>query len=285
MPDRAGAAGLREDPRIALVAVTPVGARPPELWQRSFYEQPKSCRAIGGSGVIAILVFALAVFLWISSNSSVPVAQAARNTVLTVFNIPQAARPDRPEQVPPGPRQRQSEAQRAASREPTPVPIQPVPPVGNKSAPATPPPAPSAAAASANSSASKQVERTTAPPAMTVPVSTVSAAQEDVAAQAAAAKADWQARVLGHLRKYRRYPRSAEGAGQQGVATISITLNRQGQVLNVQLRHGSGYPMLDTEAVATARRGSPLPAPDAAIPGDPVRVEVPVIFSLSEHNP
>ncbi|WP_168356015.1 energy transducer TonB [Sphingomonas gei] len=231
--------------------------------------------------MIATLVLALAVFFWIGSNSSVPVAQAARNTVLTVFNIPQAARPDHPEQVPPGPRQRQSEAQRAASREPTPVPIQPVPPAGGQSAPATPPPAPSAAAASANSSGSKQVERTTAPPAMPVPVSTVSAAQEDVAAQAAAAKADWQARLLGHLRKYRRYPRSAESSGQQGVATIAITLNRQGRVLNVQLRRGSGYPLLDTEAVATARRGSPLPAPDAAIPGDPVRVEVPVVFSLA----
>jgi protein TonB len=94
-----------------------------------------------------------------------------------------------------------------------------------------------------------------APPAPT------SAARENIAAQAQTAKADWQARVLGHLRQYRRYPRAAESAAQQGIATLAITLDRQGRVLEVALRHGSGYALLDAEALATARRASPCPRP------------------------
>lgn len=88
--------------------------------------------------------------------------------------------------------------------------------------------------------------------------------------------------MLGHLRQYRRYPRAAESAGQHGIVTLAITLNRQGQVLAVERRQGSGYPLLDAEALATARRASPLPAPDPAVPGDPVRIEVPVAFALGE---
>lgn len=267
--------------RIAVLGLAPPEPGLGETWQRSVYEQPRSCRAIGSGGATAILAGALILFLWVGSTRA-PLASAARNTVLTVFNIPEAARPERPEQVPPGPRQHQIDAQRAASRDPAPAAVPPRPPVGAISAPTVPPPGASVASAATSSAASAQVERTTAPPHMAVPVSAVNAAQEDVAAQAKAVRADWQARVLGHLRRFRRYPRPAESAGQQGVAIVAITLNRQGDVLSASLRRGSGYPLLDTEAVATARRASPLPAPDTAILGDPVRVEVPVAFSLNE---
>jgi protein TonB len=50
-------------------------------------------------------------------------------------------------------------------------------------------------------------------------------------------------------------------AAQQGIATLAITLDRQGRVLEVALRHGSGYALLDAEALATARRASPCPRP------------------------
>ena len=99
-------------------------------------------------------------------------------------------------------------------------------------------------------------------------------------AVSASAAADWRARLLGHLKRYRRYPRQAEAARQQGVARVAITLRRSGEVTAVELVHGSGYPLLDMEARTTVRRASPLPAVDDAVAGDPVTVEVPIDFAL-----
>jgi len=96
----------------------------------------------------------------------------------------------------------------------------------------------------------------------------------------ASAAADWRARLLGHLKRYRHYPRQAEAARQQGVARIAITLRRSGEVTAVELIHGSGFPLLDQEACATARRASPVPPVEDGIPGDPVTVEVPIDFAL-----
>ncbi len=97
---------------------------------------------------------------------------------------------------------------------------------------------------------------------------------------AASAAADWRARLLGHLKRYRRYPRQAEAARQQGIARVAITLRRSGEVVAAELVRGSGYPLLDMEARATVTRASPLPPPDDAVPGDPVTVEVPIDFAI-----
>ncbi|WP_343525297.1 energy transducer TonB [Sphingomonas sp.] len=101
-----------------------------------------------------------------------------------------------------------------------------------------------------------------------------------VAAASSAAAGDWRSRLLGHLKRYRRYPRQAEAARQQGIARIAITVRRSGEVTAVELIQGSGYPLLDQEARATARRASPVPPVDDDIPGDPVTVEVPIDFAL-----
>ena len=85
---------------------------------------------------------------------------------------------------------------------------------------------------------------------------------------------------LAHLRPLLRYPRIAERDGQQGVALVAIGVDRQGIVRSARIVRGSGYPSLDGEALATVKRGSPLPRPTADIPGDPVSVELPIQFSL-----
>lgn len=243
-------------------------------------------RLMGIMATLALHLAVLALTLWGGWRLAAPPASAARDTVVTTVAIAQAAPQPHPEQVPPGPRRHQSEAQRAAAQSAVPHDVPPVRLVipAAPSMPTTPRAQPNAVPAANSSSASVAVERTTAPPVMTAPRAQTSAARENVAAEAKAAQADWQARVLGHLRQYRRYPRAAESGGQQGVVLLAITLDRQGRVLSLALRRGSGYPLLDAEALATVRRATPLPPPDAAVPGDPVQVDVPVSFSLRERG-
>ncbi|MGN8000186.1 energy transducer TonB family protein [Sphingomonas sp. 22176] len=100
------------------------------------------------------------------------------------------------------------------------------------------------------------------------------------ASTAQVALANWQSELLGHLKRFLRYPRPSQSAREEGIAKVTITVDRQGQVLGARLARGSGYPMLDGEAVAMMRRGSPVPPPGADIPGDPVIVTIPILFSL-----
>jgi protein TonB len=121
-------------------------------------------------------------------------------------------------------------------------------------------------------------------PAPSPPVAAPSPAVRPVTASAPAsersARVNWQGALLAHLKPLLRYPRMAQGAGQQGVTTVAVTVERSGAIRSVRVAHGSGYPVLDQEAVATVRRGAPLPPPTADILGDPVAVELPIQFSL-----
>jgi protein TonB len=97
--------------------------------------------------------------------------------------------------------------------------------------------------------------------------------------QAGAIDPNWEGEVLARLEKFRRYPRPARVRRQQGVVYVSALLDRQGQVLSARIRRGSGYPVLDQEALETFERAQPLPPPPATLPA-PVELEVPVEFFL-----
>ena len=58
------------------------------------------------------------------------------------------------------------------------------------------------------------------------------------------------------------YPAEALRLMQQGTCLLRITINRRGDVENVQLLESSGYPLLDREAMESVRQGAtygPLP--------------------------
>ncbi|USI73657.1 energy transducer TonB [Sphingomonas morindae] len=245
---------------------------------RSSYAPPRAARPAGALGALAIVAVALALIFWTARARLIPAAPPARATRLLRFDLPGAAPPssrNAPARPDPPRREGRPEAARTSdAAAPAPV-AQPAPaqaaattgaPPAFSSGPAREPGAPA-----------------TAPPAV-APETGTAAAQDGAAAQADAAEAAWLARLLGRLQQFRRYPRAAESAGQQGVVTVAILVSREGSVLGVELRRPSGYPLLDMEALATVRRAAPLPPPDAAIRGDPVRVEVPVRFSLDAHR-
>jgi periplasmic protein TonB len=84
----------------------------------------------------------------------------------------------------------------------------------------------------------------------------------------------WRAAIAAHLNQHKRYP----GSGA-GISTITFSVDRSGKVLSARLLRSSGNAALDAEAVAMARRASPLPKPPADIAGDNLSLTVPVRFS------
>lgn len=90
----------------------------------------------------------------------------------------------------------------------------------------------------------------------------------------------WQGRVLGHLERHKRYPRSAQARRQEGVAQVRFTIDREGRVLSVQLDRSSGHSVLDEETVEMVRRASPLPAPPDEMTQDRIELVVPVQFFI-----
>jgi protein TonB len=218
----------------------------------------------------------IGIALWIPRSPLVQVAPSAPLAVTFELAPAPAAPPTPPAEVPPGEVQHEQEASSTAEQQPLPRPIDvPLPVLPAK-------PANTEAAARSDEQAStdaRAVQRTTAPPALPDQNMRVAARVPSASAERAAL-ASWQSQLLGHLKGFLRYPRRAQSSRQEGVALVSVTVDRQGQVLGARIDRGSGYPALDSEAVLTVRRGSPVPPPTADIRGDPVTVTIPIQFAL-----
>jgi protein TonB len=90
-----------------------------------------------------------------------------------------------------------------------------------------------------------------------------------------ASVATWRGSVMAHLNRHKRYP----AGGGLGTSSIAFTIDRSGRVLSARLIRSSGSAVLDQEAVALARRASPLPAPPANMGGGSIVLSVPIRFS------
>lgn len=93
------------------------------------------------------------------------------------------------------------------------------------------------------------------------------------------AEPDWEAELLAHLGRFRRYPARARAARQQGTVHIRFRMNRTGAVLEANVLRSSGAITLDQAALDTFRRAQPLPAIPQDRP-DTLELTVPVEFYL-----
>lgn len=76
------------------------------------------------------------------------------------------------------------------------------------------------------------------------------------------------------------YPRQSRRLGEEGVVRLRVQVGSEGQVLQVELKDGSGYPRLDQSALETVARWHFVPARRGTTPVASW-VVVPIVFSLT----
>lgn len=231
----------------------------------------------GGSFVVAVLLHAGLIggaVWWTLRTPPVLINDQPMEAVMVELAETPEAPPAPPTEIPPGPLQQE---QAKAEPEPAPRPDPPLPPevVPEVADPYVPP-----QKRRQDASDQTNVEQTLAPPPVTAERAERYAAQQTTAGHQGQAVVTWQGLLLGHLEKYRRYPRSAERRREEGVAYVRFSVDRKGNASNVRIGRSSGHAELDEATLATVQRATPVPAPPAEVSGDPVEVMVPVEFFI-----
>lgn len=235
----------------------------------------------GRSLCIVLGVHALtvgSVIVW--SSRSPPLTPASPPEAVMVDMAPLTSAPPAPlTDLAPGTLQQQHEAQPAQAS--TPPTAAEVPPSPAQAADATlPPPAPDQREQAQTSAASAEVQQASAPPSVQAPSSNQYSARQSSSGVVTPSQANWQAQVLAHLERHKRYPRAAQRRRSEGVSLIEYAVDRMGGVQWARLARSSGNALLDGEALAAVQRASPLPSPPDEVQGDPVQITTPVEFFI-----
>lgn len=167
-----------------------------------------------------------------------------------------------------------SESEAAAS-EPESEPTPPEPEVTEK-APETPQPVVEAEALKRSKPVDKPRPQKTQPKrqASAAPASTASSG---IGHGRSSVDSNYLGLVAAHLAKHKRFPPEASATGSTGIASITFTIDGQGNFITAQLAQSSGVPSLDAETQEMVRRAAPFPAPPS---GQATSFTVPVNFSL-----
>ncbi|MDF1781787.1 MAG: energy transducer TonB [Alcanivoracaceae bacterium] len=99
-------------------------------------------------------------------------------------------------------------------------------------------------------------------------------------AATSAAQATWHSRLIAHMERHKRYPRSARIRHQEGVSKIRIVLDRDGNVLSCKLSGSAGYELLDKATLDMVARAAPFPKMPDDIFGESKELIVPVEYSI-----
>ncbi|AHI28521.1 energy transducer TonB [Marinobacter similis] len=83
-----------------------------------------------------------------------------------------------------------------------------------------------------------------------------------------------------HLSQHYQYPRRARRLGQEGTPLVVFSFDREGELLELHLKTGSGHQLLDDAALEMLRDAEPLPAVPARMNGQSFSYALPVRFRL-----
>ena len=94
-------------------------------------------------------------------------------------------------------------------------------------------------------------------------------------------QAAYVSKLAAQLNRYKHYPMAARRARQEGTATLSLVIQRDGTVSDFSISESSGWEALDAAVLRMLERAQPLPAFPASMSEEEIRVDFPVSFSLT----
>ncbi|ECO5136254.1 energy transducer TonB [Campylobacter jejuni] len=95
----------------------------------------------------------------------------------------------------------------------------------------------------------------------------------------------YQALLMAHLTKFKKYPQEAIMQKQEGVVRIRISIDESGNVLSKELKKSCPYAALNDEALSLFKRASPLPKPPKEMlkNGDKISFVMPIDYNIKDY--
>ncbi|MES1923854.1 energy transducer TonB [Salinisphaera sp. T31B1] len=91
---------------------------------------------------------------------------------------------------------------------------------------------------------------------------------------------DYRSELRSWLARHKDYPRRARRLRQEGTAVLYFVMDRNGHVLNWEIRQSSGHALLDEAVEKMIKDADPLPALPDSVPMQRLALTVPVSFKL-----
>jgi protein TonB len=91
---------------------------------------------------------------------------------------------------------------------------------------------------------------------------------------------NWKSELVARLQRYKRYPGEAEARGEQGVAQLAFSVDRNGGVHDAHIVRSSGSSLLDRATLDLIVRAQPLPPPPPEVRGAQIAITVPINYTL-----
>ncbi|EAK0377170.1 TPA: energy transducer TonB [Campylobacter jejuni] len=95
----------------------------------------------------------------------------------------------------------------------------------------------------------------------------------------------YQALLMAHLAKFKKYPQEAIMQKQEGVVRIRVSIDKSGNVLSKELKKSCPYAALNDEALSLFKRASPLPKPPKEMlkNGDKISFVMPIDYNIKDY--
>ena len=90
----------------------------------------------------------------------------------------------------------------------------------------------------------------------------------------------WESELVAHIERFKRYPAEARARGQQGLARVGFTIDRDGWVRASRILQSSGSAELDQESLAMLTRAQPMPKPPNRVQTSELSFVVPIRFNI-----
>jgi protein TonB len=242
--------------------------------------------------VLASIALHALVLLGMSRHEA-PAPPSKTLLVLTARLAPFAAAPRIPVQAPQPERASPQAPEPARAPIPRPALTKPLPstaPAVQKTAPAEPPkvvppePAPASPGA-ADSSPQPTAPVQTRPMPQTSPGAPGTEASARSGSETDAGTLEqYRLALIVATRRYKRYPAIAMEKGWQGRVEVRMVIGANGMVINASIKSGSGYDILDNQALDMLKKGKTTVPIPVALRGREFSIDVPVIFNLDNPN-